>query len=93
MITNIFKELKEKKLLQDLALKSYNAAATRMNEGMCEAFNKIWESKGKEIGTKAYEKAYEKLFNKVWTQEITKLLCKEDKFLIEQIKRLSVHLK
>ena len=82
MITNIFKELKESKQLKGLALKAYNNAATRMNDRMCETFNKLWESKGRELGSEAYQKAYENLFNTVWEQEAKKL---SGKFTTEQI--------
>lgn len=82
MIQNIFKELKESKLLKDLALKSYNSACDRMNNGLIDTFNKIWESKGREFGTEAYESAYEHLFKKVWTEEINKI---RGKFSLEQI--------
>ena len=69
-------------MLKDLALKAYNNAATRMNDGLIDTFNKIWESKGREFGTKAYESAYEALFNKVWKQEAKKL---SGKFTTDQI--------
>lgn len=85
MITNIFKELKESKQLKDLALKTYNAAATRMNNGIIDAFNKAWDSqKDKILGNDAYDRAYETLFNKVWTEEIRKATTK---FTTEQVKK------
>lgn len=78
----LFKELIESKLLKDLALESYNSACERMNNGLIDAFNKAWESKGKTFGTIAYESAYERLFDKIWTEEITKI---KGKFTIEEI--------
>lgn len=85
MITNIFKELKESKQLKDLALKTYNAAATRMNNGIIDAFNKVWDSqKDKILGNDAYDRAYETLFNKVWAEEIRKATTK---FTTVQVKK------
>lgn len=85
MITNIFKELKESKQMKDLALKTYNAAATRMNNGIIEAFNKAWDSqKDKILGDEAYQRAYDTLFDKIWSQEIKKATTK---FTTDQIKK------
>lgn len=85
MIINIMKELKENKQMKDLALKTYNAAATRMNNGIIEAFNKAWDSqKDKILGDEAYQRAYDALFDKIWSQEIKKATTK---FTTEQIKK------
>lgn len=82
MIINIMKELKESKLLKDLALKSYNSACNRMNNGLIKTFNKLWESKGRSFESDNYERVFETLFNKVWTEEINKI---KGEFTIEEI--------
>lgn len=85
MIQNIFKELKDKKELQKLGLKAYNSAVERMNNGLTETFNKVWESKGKDFGIDEYFLAHDRLFTKVWEEEAKKLA---GKFTTEQILKI-----
>lgn len=85
MIINIFKELKDKKELQSLGLKAYNSAVERMNNGLTETFNKVWESKGRDFGTERYFSAHDYLFNKIWEEEAQKLA---GKFTKEQILKI-----
>lgn len=84
MIINIFKELKDKLNIKDITLNTYNSAAKRMNDGLIETFNKLWEAKGRELGSEAYVKAYNKFFDKIWAEELKKI---SDKITLEDVKK------
>lgn len=67
--------------MQDRWLKSYNAAADRMNNGLIDKYNSDYKKK---LGNKAeghdylnddeYNSGYEKLFNEIYRQEWNKQL-------------------